>query len=325
MSTERIIPDAATVHATQAYDAHEALAAHQPHKLLRQAKQYRQTTIRHAGKALPAHDPANAGRLPKGLQGRRVTAVHGDGRGGGRQPGGKQDRKQDGKQQGGKQPDGQRQRGQQQSRQQQDGRERRGPLPGGQGNGTAGGYGSAGTLPRVRSTAVGATGAAGAAGASAAVAPRSGLQSLANELHDRPMLLDQSLRAEWIRQCFMANEEGRTHPDQRGAHLRYAIALDMLKARRRTGDFSRSAADDLSGIRQDLIASSAALRASPIAPPRDEKEETHNALLPLWAFHGTRPLCPSMLDRAIRHVSTTLNTLVMGGRKPCGDDASEPP
>ncbi|MFM0040902.1 hypothetical protein PQR05_08805 [Paraburkholderia sediminicola] len=309
----RTVPDATTVHESHIEDAHEEIRSHHRRKLMRQAKQYRQTTFRHAAKIAPEHGSPNTGRLPQRLlQGRRVSALHGDGRGGGKQQGGRQDGKQQGGQQQGRQQQGR--------QQQQDRRERRGPpLPDEQrATAATARYGTAGTAPRVRSIAV------DTASARPAAAPRTDLQNLADQLHDRPMLLDPTLRVEWIRQCFLANEEHRTHPDRRGSHQRYAITLDMLKARQRTGDFSRSSPDDMSGVRQDLINASSALRASPIGPPRDEKEETDNALLPLMAFHGTRSLSPGMLDRAIRHLSTMLNTLAMSGRSRTDDDASDP-
>jgi hypothetical protein len=315
MSVHRTVPDATTVHESHVEDAHEELRSHRSRKLRQQAKQYRQTTFRHAAKIAPEHEhergSANPGRLPQRLlQGRRVSGQRGDGRGGGKQQG----RGQDGKQQGGQQQ-GRQQQGRQQ---QQDGRERRGPpLPGDpRATAATARYGTAGTVLRVRSTKI------DTANASAATAPHTDLQNLADRLHDRPMLLDPTLRVEWIRQCFLANQEHRTHLDRRRLHERYAITLDMLKARRRTGDFSRSSPDDMSGVRQDLINASSALRTSPVGPPRDEKEETGNALLPLMAFHGTRSLSPAMLDRAIRHLSTTLNTLALSGRSRTVDDAS---
>lgn len=328
MSVHRTVTDATTVHETEAEEpAHRSHAARR-RSSLKHARNYRQSTFRHADKGAPEHGTGDTRHLPPRLHERRVSALHGDGRGngGGKQqqgghhggkPDGKQDGKKDGRQQGGQHHGGQRQGGQQQ---QPDGRSRRDPMSRDRTAAeTASGHDTGGAVPRVRS------GRLDAAAAIQASAPSTALQNIADQLHDRPMLVDTTLRTEWIRQCFVANEQRRADgPGQRNLASRHETTVDMLKARRRTGDFSRSAPDDMSGVRQELIDSSNALRASPIRPPRDEKEETDNALLPLRAFHGMRPLSPSLLDRAINHASTALNALSMVRRIQPDNDASEP-
>jgi hypothetical protein len=323
MSVHRTVTDATTVHETEAEEPLHKSHPARRRGSLKHARIYRQSTFRHADKSAPEHGTGDTRHLPRRLHERRVSALHGDGRGGGGgkqqqggHHGGKQDSRKDSRQQGGKQQQGGQQHG---GQQQQDGRARRDPMPRDAASAdTASRYDAGGAVPRVRSSRL------DAAGATQAGAPSTALQNMADQLHDRPMLLDTTLRAEWIRQCFVANEQLRANTAGRRAEpSNHAMTVDMLKARRRSGDFSRSAPDNMSGVRQDLIANSNALRVSPIRPPRDEKEETDNALLPLRAFHGMRPLSPSMLDRAINHATTALNTLWMVSRRPANDEASD--
>lgn len=328
MSVHRTVTDATTVHETEAEEPLHASHPARRRGSLKHARTYRQSTFRHADKSAPEHGTGDTRHLPPRLHERRVSALHGDGRGGGGgkqqqggHHGGKQDSRKDSRQQGGKQQQGGQQHGGQRQggQQQQDGRARRDPMPRDAVSAdTASRYDAGGALPRVRSSRL------DAAGAIQASAPSTALQRMADQLHDRPMLLDTTLYAEWIRQCFVENEQLRAESGRRAEPSNYATTVDMLKARRRTGDFSRSAPGNMSGVRQDLIANSNALRVSPIRPPRDEREETGNVLLPLRAFHGLRPLSPSMLDRAINHATTALYTLWMVSRSPANDDASEP-